>query len=101
MHSIHDVTITCTSMEHFRLDSSHTSVTIHRWIDSAVDRAAQTTMHLDRSTRDVEPLVDTSVDRGRRLVVGGRDVERGSVNSVSGVRVGDVGAGDVSVKVNV
>lgn len=63
-------------------------------MDSAVELAT----HLHRSTRDVEPLVDTSVDRGRRLVVGGRDVERGSVNSVSGVRVGDVGAGTVSVQ---
>jgi hypothetical protein len=46
-------------------------------------------------TRDVEPLVDAGIDRGRGLVLARGDVQRGGVGLVGGVRDGGVGKSDV------
>jgi len=46
-------------------------------------------------TRDVEPLVDAGIDRGRGLVLARGDVERGGVGLVGGVRDSGVGKGNV------
>jgi hypothetical protein len=46
-------------------------------------------------TRDVEPLVDAGIDRGRGLVLARGDVERSGVGLVGRVRDGGIGESDV------
>lgn len=54
-------------------------------------------MHLGRSARDVEPLVNARVDGRRRLVVALGDAQLAGVGAVVAVRDGDVGAASLSV----